>query len=362
VTIHASQDQSPKESPDFSTERARHEAVRRRDARAEGHFYYSVLTTGVYCRPTCPARLAKPENVAFHRTPAEAERAGYRPCKRCRPREVPQEMRHAQIIEAARRLIDTSKPVPKLDTLAKSAGLSAYYFHRLFKKQLGMTPREYAAAQRLMRVTEGLREGATVTAAIYGAGYASSGRFYDGAGALGMTPSALRRGAEGVEVRAIVRECSLGHVLVAATARGVCAIAFGDGPAELQEVLRQRFPSARLQAPDPELDALASQIVDMIETPGTANRVPLDLIGTAFQQRVWRALRDIPLGTTATYAQIARRIGAPGAARAVGHACGKNPVAVAVPCHRVVREDGGLGGYRWGLGRKRALLERERTK
>jgi AraC family transcriptional regulator of adaptative response/methylated-DNA-[protein]-cysteine methyltransferase len=345
---------------DPSTDEARYQAVRARDRRADGVFYYAVVTTGVYCRPSCGARLALPANVRFHRTPEEAEQAGFRACKRCRPRQPSPAERDAGLVEKARALLESSESPVKLAELAAAAGLSPSHFHRLFKKQAGMTPQEYAAACRLHRFDEAVRDGSTVTAAIYEAGYSSSGRFYEAGGALGMTPSQLRQGARGLRMRALVRPCSLGHVLVAATERGVCLIAFGDQAEGLERELGERFPEARVEPADGALERLASAVVAAADGAGSAADVPLDLLGTAFQQRVWRALRDIPRGTTTTYAELARRIGAPRAVRAVGTACGANPVAVLIPCHRVVRGDGGLGGYRWGLTRKKALLARER--
>jgi AraC family transcriptional regulator of adaptative response/methylated-DNA-[protein]-cysteine methyltransferase len=350
----------PMHAPLFPTEVARFDAIRRRDPSAEGRFFYSVATTGVYCRPTCAARLPRPENVAFHDSPEAAERAGFRPCKRCRPRDLPQGERHARVVDQVRRLIEGAEGALPLATLARKAGLSPFYLHRLFKRHLGLTPRQYAAAQRLHRVSEELREGASVTAAIYEAGYSSSSRFYESdSRALGMTPGEVRRKGEGVEVRAVVRACSLGQVVVAATPRGVCAVALGDDPADLLRQLRERFPGVAL-AEGGDLDDLAARVVEMIDASGPVAGVPLDLAGTAFQQRVWRALRQIPRGETVSYAELARRVGAPGAVRAVGTACGQNPAAVVVPCHRVVRQDGTPGGYRWGVERKRALLERER--
>ncbi len=224
-----------------------------------------------------------------------------------------------------------------------------------------MTPREYAAAARLSRASSELRDGASVTQAIYEAGYSSSSRFYEaGSGALGVSPSQLRSGGAGVEVRSLVKRCSLGKVLIAATRRGVCLIAFADRETGLRAALRERFPRAELQPSDAALEALAERVVGMIDRSELAADLPLDLVGTAFQQRVWKALREIPVGETRSYSQIAKKVGSPGAVRAVGTACGKNPVAVVVPCHRVVRGDGELGGYRWGLERKKVLLERER--
>jgi AraC family transcriptional regulator of adaptative response/methylated-DNA-[protein]-cysteine methyltransferase len=355
---------SPRPANLFSTDDARYQAIRSRDPRAEGQFYYAVVTTGVYCRPTCAARPALRANVQFHATPVEAEQAGFRACKRCRPREAPLADRHLELVDHARALLESSEAPIKLAELAASAGLSRYHFHRLFKRHVGMTPKEYAAAGRLQRFAASAREQPTVTAAIYEAGYSSSSRFYEGGGALGMAPSALRRGGEGMEMRAVVRPCSLGDVLIAATTRGVCAISFADGPQHLERGLRQRFPRATVLPGDDDLQRLATAVVALIDGAGipAGTDIPLDLVGTAFQQRVWRALRDIPAGTTTTYAELARRIGAPRAVRAVGTACGANPVAVAVPCHRVIRGDGALGGYRWGLERKKALLARERSK
>jgi AraC family transcriptional regulator of adaptative response/methylated-DNA-[protein]-cysteine methyltransferase len=349
----------------FATDEARYEAVRRRDPQAEGQFYYAVASTGVYCRPTCAARLALRANVTFHATAGDAEGAGFRPCKRCRPTGPSPAERQRAVVARARAALESAEsgdsPV-RLADLAAQAGLSPYHLHRLFRRHVGMTPREYAAAWRLRRFGDEVRAGATVTAALYQAGYSSSSRFYEGAGgALGMAPGALRRGGAGLEIRALVRPCALGRVLIATTARGVCAVSFGDDPAALERELRARFPRAAfIPGADAALERLATAVVALVDGAGVAGDIPLDLVGTAFQQRVWRALRDIPPGATTTYAELARRIGVPRAVRAVGTACGANPVAVAIPCHRVVRGDGALGGYRWGLARKKALLDRER--
>lgn len=346
-----------------SLEASRYEAIENRDPRAEGTFVYSVATTGVYCRPTCPARLALRANVGFHDTPDDAERDGYRACLRCRPREAPQSERHARVVEGARRQLEAAEGLLGLAALAASAGLSPHYLHRLFKKHTGLTPHEYAAALKLRRASAELQGGASVTAAIYDAGYSSSSRFYEaGSGALGMPPSDLRRGAKGIEMRAAVKTCSLGLVLVAATERGVCMIAFDGDASVLFADLQRRFPGAMVKPSDEALDALAERVVAMADRSDVDARVPLDLIGTAFQQKVWRELRNIPRGETVTYTELAKRIGAPRAVRAVGSACGKNPAALVVPCHRVIREDGALGGYRWGLERKKRLLEQERSR
>lgn len=337
-------------------------AVRARDASADGAFVYSVATTGVYCRPSCASRLARPENVAFHASPAAAERAGFRPCKRCRPGEAPLATRRASVVTELCRLIETSEVTPTLEVLARHAKASEFHVHRVFKAATGLTPRAYAAAHRAGRVRSALRgrEDGTVTEAMYRAGYASSGRFYEESNAvLGMTPARFRAGGPGEEIRFAVGECSLGAILVARAARGVCAILLGDEPEELVHDLERRFPQARLVGGDAAFEALVARVVGLVERPELGDRLPLDIRGTAFQRRVWEALRAIRPGETVTYAELARRIGAPAAARAVGHACAANPLAVAIPCHRVVRTDGGLSGYRWGVERKRALLARE---
>ena len=346
----------------FSTDAERWEAVARRDPAADGAFLYSVRTTGVYCRPSCAARLANRENVRFHLTCAEAERAGFRPCKRCRPNEASLGQRNAAAITAACRLIEQAEETPSLDALAKRAGMSRFHFHRVFKQVTGVTPRSYAAAHRAKRVRDELAGSGSVTAAIYNAGFNSSGRFYAASSdLLGMTPSAFRKGGSGAEIRFAVGECWLGSILVAATDKGVCAIMLGDDPGALARDLQDRFPNARLSGDDQEFERLVARVVGYVEAPGTGLDLPLDVRGTAFQQRVWQALRAIPPGSTATYTDIAKRIGRPKSVRAVARACATNAVAVAIPCHRVVRTDGSLSGYRWGVQRKRALLDREKA-
>ncbi len=335
-------------------------AVMARDQRFDGTFYYSVATTGVYCRPSCAARRPKRENVRFHATCADAEAAGFRPCRRCKPNAPSLSQEHAEKVARACRRIETALEAPKLDVLAKAAGLSPYHFHRIFKAITGVTPKAYAVACRQTRIRDHLQRSSSVTDAIYEAGFNSSARFYAGASkALGMTPSSYRAGGADAKIRFAIESCSLGEILVAATDRGVAAILMGDDRAALLRDLQQRFPRARLIAGDKDFEALAAQVIDHVEAPGTSLDLPLDVRGTAFQHRVWAALRDIPVGATATYAEIAKRIGKPEAARAVAGACAANPVAVAIPCHRVVRSDGSLSGYRWGVARKRALLEKE---
>jgi AraC family transcriptional regulator of adaptative response/methylated-DNA-[protein]-cysteine methyltransferase len=333
-----------------------------RDRSADGRFVYSVRTTGVYCRPSCAARQARPENVQFHATPAEAERAGFRACKRCKPDQASADD-HAALVAAACRRIETAEEAPRLEELAKKAGLSAHHFHRVFKAATGVTPRAYAAAHRTSRVQKELRTARSVTEAIYDAGFNSSGRFYEQARAmLGMTPGAFRAGGARSEIRFAVGECSLGSILVAATERGICAIQFGDDPDALVHELEERFPGATLVGGDAQFEKLVSHVVGFVEQPDKGLDLPLDIRGTAFQQRVWQALLAIPAGETVSYAEIARRIGAPKAVRAVAGACASNRIAVAIPCHRVVRQDGTVqgAGYRWGIKRKKALLAREK--
>jgi AraC family transcriptional regulator of adaptative response/methylated-DNA-[protein]-cysteine methyltransferase len=335
--------------------------VRARDRSADGAFFYSVATTGVYCRPSCAARRPRPENVRFHATAEDAERAGFRPCKRCKPDQPGPADRHADMVAQTCRTIAAAEEVPSLEDLARAAGLSPYHFHRVFKAATGVTPRAYAAAHRAGRVRDGLaRPDATVTAAIYDAGFNSSGRFYAMSDQmLGMTPTRYRAGGAGTGIRFAVGECSLGSILVAASDRGVCAILIGDDPDALARDLQDRFPHADLIGGDREFEDLVAKVVGFVEAPALGLDLPLDVRGTAFQQRVWQALCAIPAGATASYAEIATRIGSPGAVRAVARACAANPLAVAIPCHRVIRNDGAVSGYRWGVERKRALLDRE---
>jgi AraC family transcriptional regulator of adaptative response/methylated-DNA-[protein]-cysteine methyltransferase len=331
-----------------------------RDTQADGNFYYSVKTTGVYCRPSCAARPARPENVRFHATCEDAERAGFRPCKRCKPNEISLAEQHAAKIAAACRFIEESEEAPSLNQLAKHAGLSTYHFHRVFKTVTGLTPKEYAAAHRAKRMRSELGKSGTVTEAIYNAGYNSNARFYETSNdVLGMTPSNYRAGGAGTEIRFAVGECSLGSILVARSERGICSILLGDDPDALTRDLQDQFPQADLIGGDAGFEQLVSKVVGFVEEPALGLDLPLDVRGTAFQQRVWQALQKIPSGSTASYTDIARRIGSPKSVRAVAQACGANVLAVAIPCHRVVRNDGALSGYRWGVERKRALLERE---
>lgn len=335
-------------------------AVVARDPNSDGAFYYSVRTTGVYCRPSCASRRARPENVEFHATREAAERAGFRPCRRCKPDQPGQLEQYTATVARACRLIEAAEEAPRLEVLARKAGLSPFHFHRVFKAVTGLTPKAYAAAHRARRVREGLGRAATVTDAIYDAGYGSNGRFYEEAGkVLGMTPSRYRAGGADAVIRFAVGQTSLGAILVAASERGICSILLGDDPDALVRDLEDRFPKAELIGGDAAFEQLVARVVGLVEAPGVGFDLPLDVRGTAFQQRVWQALRDVPAGETTSYTEIARRIGAPGSVRAVAQACAANTLAVAIPCHRVVRRDGGLSGYRWGVERKRALLARE---
>lgn len=359
VTTMAPDRRIPVKKPDDAQCR---DAVRRRDPTFDGVFVYAVRTTGVYCRPSCVSRPARPENLSFHATPEAAEAAGFRPCKRCHPNEQATDPHQKAVARACKLIRESDEPL-SLASLAGAVGMSPFHFHRVFKKATGLTPRAFAAANRADRAAEKLRTAPTVTEAIYAAGFNSSSRFYEDADArLGMTPSQLRRGGDGVTIRFAIGACSLGAILVAASDRGICAISLGDDPDALLRGLQDRFPRAELVGGDPGFERTVAQIVGFVENPRQGLDLPLDIRGTVFQQRVWEALRAIPAGQTANYAEIAQAIGKPGAHRAVARACAQNPLAVAIPCHRVVRKDGDTSGYRWGVERKRRLLDREANK
>ena len=338
-------------------------AVRRRDGGADGVFWYSVRSTGVYCRPSCGARPALRKNVAFHDSREAAEQAGFRPCLRCKPDQPPLAERQAAIVAQACRLIDEAEQAPDLDALAAAVGVSRFHFHRMFKAVTGITPKAYANAQRARRMQAGLAQEASVTDAIYAAGFNSSGRFYAQSPAvLGMTPTAFRSGGRGAQIRFAIGACSLGAILVASTEQGICAILIDDDPDVLVRDLQDRFPKAELIGAEPEYEQVVSRVVGMVERPELGLDLPLDVRGTAFQQRVWQVLRGIPAGRTVSYAELAQLVGSPQGARAVAGACAANALAVAIPCHRVVRNDGSISGYRWGVDRKAALLDREAGK
>lgn len=344
----------------YDTDEQRWHAVIARDAGANAHFVYAVRTTGLYCLPGAAGKRPRRENVTFFPTPAAAEAAGYRPSQRVQALDQTS-ARHAAIIRQACLQIETAETAPGLHVLAQQAGMSSYHFHRVFKAETGVTPKAYAQAARVRRLRSALSgDTASVTAAIYDAGFNSNSRFYENATqVLGMPARSYRAGGAGALIRFAIGQCSLGAILVAQSQQGICAILLGDSPEALLRDLQDQFPKAELLGGDPAFEQQVAQIVGFVETPARGLNLPLDVRGTAFQQRVWQALREIPPGATASYTDIATRICAPKAVRAVAQACAANKLAVAIPCHRVVRQDGDISGYRWGVARKRELLRRE---
>lgn len=337
-------------------------AVLERDRTADGSFVYGVRTTGIYCRPSCASRRPRRENVRFFASPAQAEHAGLRACRRCRPRQAAGADAEARVMRA-RAYLDTHAGEPvTLERLAREVGMSPYHLQRVFTREVGLSPKRYADARRIERFRARLQEGDTVSRATFEAGFGSSSALYAAAGAsLGMSPAAYRKGGAGEQVRFATRRTSLGELLVAATERGVCAVSLGESARALEEALRAELPRAELIHDDAALDEWTTAIAAGVERGESASAIPVELHGTEFQMRVWRALREIPAGSTRSYGEVAAALGRPGSARAVARACASNRVALVVPCHRVVREDGGISGYRWGPERKRQLLERERT-
>jgi AraC family transcriptional regulator of adaptative response/methylated-DNA-[protein]-cysteine methyltransferase len=345
---------------DLKSDEDRWEAFAARDPGADGRFFAGVKTTGIFCRVLCPARMPKRENVVFYDTWQEARDAGFKPCKRCRPMEESAEI-HREAVVATCRMLESAETAPTLAELAEQAGLSPFHFQRVFKRSVGLSPKQYYLDKRAQRMRENLPSSVRVTDAIYDAGYGSSARFYSKAReTLGMKPDAYRKGGRGMEISYAVQSSALGLMLVAATAGGVCLICFGEEAGELEKEVVRRFPLARISESGTGFKDWLARLVAFLENPGGSLELPLDIRGTVFQRRVWAALREIPAGATETYSQVARRIGSPKAVRAVANACANNNLAVAIPCHRVVRSDGGMGGYRWGLERKRALLEKEK--
>jgi AraC family transcriptional regulator of adaptative response/methylated-DNA-[protein]-cysteine methyltransferase len=329
------------------------------DTSMDGAFFAAVRTTGVYCRPSCTARKPKRENVSFFASCEAAEAAGYRACKRCFPKLATRDGA-AELVRRASELLDSEEP-PALPGLTRALKVTAAQLQRTFKRVLGVTPQQYVEARRLARLKDGLRDGRSVTDALYDAGYSSSSRLYESAGdRLGMTPATYRRGGRGMRIRYHISGSPLGRMLVAGTKIGVCAVHIADSDAELGVALRGEFPEAIIEPDDGALEGFVSQIVDHVRGMRPRLDIPLDIQGTAFQMRVWRALQEIGYGATRTYSEIAEAIGSPRAVRAVGNACGRNPVPVIIPCHRVVAANGGLGGYGLGIERKRKLLATER--
>lgn len=345
----------------FTTDNARWEAVLENNPAADGQFYYAVITTGVYCRPSCPSRLPNRANVEYFLTSSEAVAAGYRACKKCNPTADSKTVEIERKIIHACRIIEESETFLKLDELAKRVELSSSHFHRLFRKIVGITPKQYAARNKALRFQKSLETSPSVTDAIFSAGYGSSGGAYDKTrNQLAMQPNVYRKGGAGLTITYGLAQSYLGWVIVAATDRGVCAIEFGDDPDKLPEQVQARFPGARLKLADRGFKAIIQEVVAYIKSLGKGLQIPLDIQGTAFQQRVWEVLRQIRPGETMSYTEVAERIGKPNASRAVASACAANRLAVVVPCHRVVPKSGKTGGYRWGTERKRILLESEK--
>jgi len=359
-TPHAVLTPIPSAHADDQVTDADWQAICSRDKSADIHFVYAVTTTGIYCRPSCPSRRALRQHVQIFHAQTDAIAAGFRPCKRCTPDQLSNDARHLKAVTAACRMIEEAETEPSLEMLAQSQGMSRFHFHRLFKQHIGVTPKAYAQAHRQARVRTTLKQSHTITSALYDAGYESNSPFYAQSKAqLGMTPTAYRRGGEALEIQFAIGECSLGAILVARTTRGLCAIFLGEEPEQLIRDLEQQFPRATLSAPNDEFNAWVAQVIGWVDHPTIPLALPLDIRGTAFQQQVWQALQAIPLGTTLSYSELAARLGMPKASRAIASACAANTLAIAIPCHRIIRKGGDLSGYRWGVARKQALLDRE---
>jgi AraC family transcriptional regulator of adaptative response/methylated-DNA-[protein]-cysteine methyltransferase len=336
-------------------------ALNDRDAAYDGVFYYAIRTTGVYCLPSCPSRAARVENVSFYGSIEEAERAGYRPCKRCRPNDGSYRERTDSIVCQACRTLETSNEPPSLAALASAAGMSSHHFHRLFKAATGTTPKAYYGYQRAHRLKSELAGGQlNVSETYFEAGFSSSSRFYSTSNEiLGMMPRQYRLGGKDIMVRFTVAESSLGPILIASSAKGICEISMGDDAGNLVRELQSRFPKAFLVDDDEDFENSVAAVLKFVDNPSLGISLPLDIRGTAFQVRVWDALRRIPCGTASSYSEIAAALGSPTAVRAVASACAANKIALAIPCHRVIKTDGSISGYRWGVERKRELLRRE---
>jgi AraC family transcriptional regulator, regulatory protein of adaptative response / methylated-DNA-[protein]-cysteine methyltransferase len=337
-------------------------AIQTRDAEYDGIFWYGVRSTGVFCRPACSSRQPKRENVIFFALPEAARQAGFRACLRCRPDDLRLRDPQAELVESVCRFIDLNlEEQPNLERIGQEVKVSQFHLQRVFKKLMGITPRQYAEARRAQKFKDRIKSGQSVTGAMYEAGYGSSSRLYEKASAqLGMTPATYGKGGAGMKINYAIVECPLGRLLVAATGRGICSVTLGDRAEELRENLRAEYPRAEIEPDETRLHAQVQTLLAYLEGEMPHPDLPLDAQGTAFQKRVWEELRRIPAGDTASYGEIARRIGQPTATRAVARACATNPVALVTPCHRVIRENGELGGYRWGIARKRRLLEMEK--
>jgi AraC family transcriptional regulator of adaptative response/methylated-DNA-[protein]-cysteine methyltransferase len=335
-------------------------AVVAKDSRFDGRFVVAVSSTGIYCRPSCPARRPRRENVSFYPTPEAAEEAGYRACLRCHPKKVSTDPQVTLVRKACRYLESQEEGKVTLAELSEHVGVSPFHLQRTFKHVMGITPRQYAALFRMEKFKTNVRQGESVTSALYGAGFGSSSRLYERTDAnLGMTPATYSRGGQGVTINYTVAECSLGQLLVAATERGICSVKIGSSDDSLQRDLLSEYPAASIERNDPVLKQPVNEVLAYLEGKQSRLDLPLDLRATAFQLQVWENLRTIPYGETRSYSEIAKQMGQPKATRAVARACATNPVALVIPCHRVIREDKSLGGYRWGLNRKKKLLEVE---
>lgn len=336
-------------------------AVLDRDSRFDGKIFFAVRSTGIYCRPSCPARRPRREQVVFFPIPEAAERAGFRSCRRCHPRQAAAaDPQLAMVRQACRFIENHADKLATLELLSAHTGVSPYHLQRVFKRVVGITPRQYAEARRLSKFKTGVKQGGSVIDAMYDAGYGSSSRLYERAPAeLGMTPADYRRGGKGAHIRFTTVGCSLGRLLVAATERGVCAVRLGDSDDALEADLLNEYPSAEMSRDDQAISKCIELLLVHLEGRHPHLDLPLDVQATAFQRVVWEKLREIPYGSTCSYGDIARAIGRPAASRAVARAIATNPVAIVIPCHRVIREDKSLGGYRWGVERKEALLKKE---
>ncbi len=341
---------------------ARWNAVLLKDSSRDGQFVFAVSSTGIYCRPSCPSRRPRPENVSFFQLPEAAERAGYRACLRCRPKETRVADNHVEMAQRVCKLIEESDGEPTtLAKLSQAVGVSPFHLQRTFKSVMGITPSQFAEECRIRKFRTGVRTGGAITQAIYDAGYGSSSRLYEGAASqLGMTPATYGRGGRGAVINYTVVKCHLGHLLVAATSKGVCSVKLGDTPEQLANDLAKEFPSAKIDRDEQSLQPSVRAVVDYLSYKTPHIDLPLDIQATAFQRQVWEQLRAIPYGKTYSYTQVAKAIGQEKAVRAVARACATNPVALVIPCHRVIREDSSLGGYRWGLDRKKQLLKDEK--
>ena len=341
---------------------SRWQAVLSRDSSSDGQFVFAVSSTGVYCRPSCPSRRARRENVSFFQLPEAAERAGFRACLRCRPKETRALDNHVEMAQLVCRIIEESDGEPQtLAKLSQAVSVSPFHLQRTFKSVMGITPNQFAEECRIRKFRQSVRDGDAITQAIYDAGYGSSSRLYEGAASqLGMTPATYGKGGRGAVINYTVVECHLGHLLVAATEKGVCSVKLGDTTEQLANDLAKEFPAAKIICDDNPLQPSVRAVVDYLGHKTPHIDLPLDIQATAFQRQVWEQLRAIPYGETYSYTQLAKAIGQEKAVRAVARACATNPVALVIPCHRVIREDSSLGGYRWGLERKKQLLTDEK--